>query len=161
MSTKEIADQYKEALRYMDNAKEILSAKAGKEGKYYHYEDVKYVKKACKVAYKAVLIAINAYLEMKGKTINGKPDLVNLNDYRRALNDDTEMFNDYNNARSTLYCAGGNGNFNCLRNGIRRCHYKRYPPGRLENFSKKNIFPMSKKEITEQYKNALRRLNNE
>jgi len=114
MSTQEIADQYKEALRYMDNAKEILSAKAGKEGKYYHYEDVKYVKKACRVAYKAVLIAINAYLEMKGKTINGKPDLVNLNDYRRALNDDTEMFNDYNNARSTLYCAGGNGNLNSL-----------------------------------------------
>ncbi|PGH38091.1 MAG: hypothetical protein CRN43_17315 [Candidatus Nephrothrix sp. EaCA] len=112
MSTQKIADQYKKALRRMNNAKEILSAKAGKEGKYYHYEDVKYVKKACRVAYKAVLIAINAYLEMKEKTINGKPDLVNLNDYRRALSDDTEIFNDYNNAWNTLYFAGYNGVLN-------------------------------------------------
>jgi len=113
MSTQEIADQYKKALRRMNNAKEILSAKVSKEDDvYYRHQDVKYLKKACKAAYNAALIALKAYLEMKGKTVNGKPDLVNLNDYRWALNDDTEMFNDYNNAWNTLYCAGGNGNLN-------------------------------------------------
>jgi len=98
----------------MNNAKEILSAKVSKEDDvHYRHQDVKYVKKACGAAYKAVLIAINAYLEMKGKRIDGKPDLVNLNDYRRALNDDTKMFNDYNDAWNVLYCAGYyNGNLN-------------------------------------------------
>src|SRR6218665_3062384 len=114
MSTQEIADQYKKALRRMNNAKEILSAKVSKEDDvYYRYQDAKYVKKACKVAYNAALIALKAYLEMKGKTVNGKPDLVNLNDYRWVLNDDTGMFNDYNNAWNVLYCAGyHNGNLN-------------------------------------------------
>src|SRR6218665_265364 len=113
MSTKEIADQYKKALRRMNNAKEILRAKVSKEDDvYYRYQDAKYVKKECRVARNAALIALKAYLEMKGKTVNGKPELVNLNDYRWALNDDTEMFNDYNNEWNTLYCPGGNGNLN-------------------------------------------------
>jgi len=68
MSTKEIADQYKKALRRMNNAKEILSAKVSKEDDvYYRYQDAKYVKKACRVAHNAALIALKAYLEMKGK----------------------------------------------------------------------------------------------
>ena len=114
MSTKEIADQYKKALRRMNNAKEILRTKVSKEDDvYYRHQDVKYLKKACKVAYNAALIALKAYLEMKGKTVNGKPDLVNLNDYRWVLNDDTGMFYDYNNVWDILYCAGYyNGNLN-------------------------------------------------
>lgn len=53
---------YTEAMRYMDNAKEILKM-AGKEG--YYYNDSKYVSTACGTAYKGVLIALDAYLKLK------------------------------------------------------------------------------------------------
>ena len=53
---------YTEAMRYMDNAKETLK-KAGKEG--YFYNDKKYVRSACGTAYSGVLVALDAYLEMK------------------------------------------------------------------------------------------------
>jgi hypothetical protein len=54
---------YAEAIRYMDNAKESLK-QAGKEDNYYN--DSKYVSTACGAAYKGVLIALDAYLSLKG-----------------------------------------------------------------------------------------------
>jgi uncharacterized protein (UPF0332 family) len=54
---------YAEAIRYMDNAKETLK-KAGKEDDVYN--DRKYVSTACGTAYKGVLIALDAYLHLKG-----------------------------------------------------------------------------------------------
>jgi hypothetical protein len=54
---------YREAIRYMDNAKEALQ-KADKEGKY--YRDAKYVRMACGTAYSGVLVALDAYLALKG-----------------------------------------------------------------------------------------------
>lgn len=54
---------YAEAIRYMDNAKETLK-KAGKEGDFYN--DRKYVRTACGVAYHGVLIALDTYLLLKG-----------------------------------------------------------------------------------------------
>lgn len=56
------SDYYKEAIRYMDNAKETLK-KAGKEGD--AYKDDKYVKTACGIAYNAVLKALDGYLIIK------------------------------------------------------------------------------------------------
>ena len=53
---------YAEALRYMDNAKETLK-KAGKEDNL--YSDKKYVRSACGTAYSGVLVALDAYLELK------------------------------------------------------------------------------------------------
>lgn len=58
-----LSKKYEEALYYMSNAKENLQ-KAGKDGKYYKSE--KYVSTACGVAYKAALIAIEAYLKSMG-----------------------------------------------------------------------------------------------
>ncbi|GHT73066.1 hypothetical protein AGMMS50262_03510 [Bacteroidia bacterium] len=55
--------QYAEAIRYMDNAKEMLK-KAGKEGHFYN--DKKYVRVACGTAYSGVLIALDTYLLFKG-----------------------------------------------------------------------------------------------
>ena len=104
MSTQEIADQYKEALRYMDNAKEILRTKAAKKDG--AYQDAKYVRMACGTAYNAVLIALDAYLEMRGKKIHDKSNNVNVSDYRRALKDDKKMLNYYNDAWDNLHCAG-------------------------------------------------------
>jgi sensor histidine kinase regulating citrate/malate metabolism len=54
---------YVEAMRYMDNAKETLK-KARKED--YFYNDRKYVSSACGIAYRGVLVALDAYFKMKG-----------------------------------------------------------------------------------------------
>jgi hypothetical protein len=54
---------YNEAIRYMDNARETLQ-KARKEE--YVYQDRKYVRTACGTAYNGVLIALDAYLSVKG-----------------------------------------------------------------------------------------------
>ena len=54
---------YAEAIRYMDNAKETLK-KANKENDF--YRDRKYVKTACGTAYNGVLLALDAYLQMRG-----------------------------------------------------------------------------------------------
>ena len=53
---------YTEAIRYMDNAKEVLE-KAGKE--YNYYIDDKYVKAACAIAYNGVLKALDDYFILK------------------------------------------------------------------------------------------------
>ena len=53
---------YGEAIRYMDNAKECLT-KAKKEGKMYN--DQKYVKAACGIAYSGVLVALDCFLILK------------------------------------------------------------------------------------------------
>lgn len=56
------AEYYKEAIRYMDNAKETLK-KAGKVGD--EFQDDKYVKTACGIAYIAVLKALDGYFTIK------------------------------------------------------------------------------------------------
>ena len=53
----------KEALRYLQNAKEILRSAPVEDN---IYSDVKPVQEACGVAYLAVLKAIDAYLLKKG-----------------------------------------------------------------------------------------------
>lgn len=55
-------EYYAEAMRYMSNAAETLK-KAGRSGKY--YEDEKYVKTACGIAYNGVLKALDGYLLVK------------------------------------------------------------------------------------------------
>ncbi len=54
---------YNEAIRYMNNAKEVLQ-KAGKENG--RYKDPKYVKMACGTAYNAVLLSLDTWLQLKG-----------------------------------------------------------------------------------------------
>jgi uncharacterized protein (UPF0332 family) len=56
-------EAYSEAVRYMENARETLK-KAGKEDQ--RYKDPKYVKTACGTAYSGVLLALDAYLLLKG-----------------------------------------------------------------------------------------------
>lgn len=53
---------YKEAMRYVDNAREILKT-AGKEGKF--YVDEKYVKIACGTAYSGILVALDGLFDIK------------------------------------------------------------------------------------------------
>jgi hypothetical protein len=55
-------EAYKEAIRYIANAKDDL-IKAGKDGNI--YKDAKYVRRASGTAYSGVLIALDAWLELK------------------------------------------------------------------------------------------------
>ena len=70
----------KEPMRYMENAKELLS-KAPIEGN--RYADEKYVKSACGVAYLGVLKAIEEHLIRKGLTKKELPKKVE--EYRNTL----------------------------------------------------------------------------
>ncbi|GHV68693.1 hypothetical protein FACS1894199_16340 [Bacteroidia bacterium] len=60
---------YAESMRYMNNAKETLQ-KANKEDNF--YTDKKYVRTACGTAYNGVLLALDAYFELKGVTMPPK-----------------------------------------------------------------------------------------
>ena len=68
-----------EAKRYLANAKEILSEKAGKEGS--HYSDSKYVSIAGDTAWKGVLIALDTVFEVK-KSLKKR---VSVEDYKAAI----------------------------------------------------------------------------
>jgi hypothetical protein len=56
-------EAYAEAMRYVQNAKEVLQ-KAGKEDN--HYYDRKVVRRACGTAYSGMLVALDAWLQLKG-----------------------------------------------------------------------------------------------
>jgi hypothetical protein len=60
-----LAEEYAEAIRYMDNAKECLQ-KSKRDDAYHVYLDKKYVRMACGTAYSGVLIALDAWFVAKG-----------------------------------------------------------------------------------------------
>jgi len=71
----------KEAGRYMQNARQILSEKAEKQGGYYN--DKKYVKMAGNTAWNGVLVALDATLGVRDKMKRTqRPDF---KDYQAAL----------------------------------------------------------------------------
>jgi hypothetical protein len=70
----------KDALRYIENAKEILSRSDIVDG---GYADEKYIKSACGVAYLGVLKAIDQYLLKKGVPPKSLPKKVE--EYQKAL----------------------------------------------------------------------------
>jgi hypothetical protein len=70
----------KEAIRYLENAKEILSKSRIEDNR---YADDKYVKSACGVAYLGVLKAIDEYLLKMEFTKKELPKKVE--EYRKAL----------------------------------------------------------------------------
>ncbi|MBI5747919.1 MAG: DUF5618 family protein [Nitrospinae bacterium] len=65
--------QKREAIRYFENAKEILSRSPIEDNA---YADVKYVQEACGTTYLAVLKAIDEYLLNKGLTKKELPKSV-------------------------------------------------------------------------------------
>lgn len=97
---------YRKAIRYIDNATEILRTKAGKKDKY--YEDAKYVRMACGTAYNGVLLALSAYLEMKGKpVVKKKGKRLSVDDYcARLASLDSRMLNNFNTAYRILHMEG-------------------------------------------------------
>jgi len=70
-----------EAERYLQNARQILSEKAEKDGDYYN--DSKYVKMAGNTAWNGVLVALDAVLPVRANLKKGqRPDF---NDYQKAI----------------------------------------------------------------------------
>lgn len=121
MSSREREIRYRESLRYLQNASEILSTKAGKEGKY--YQDGKYVRMACGTAYNGTLLALDAYLEIKGKPIEKrKGSRVSIEDYRKKLTlIDKKLLKTFNTAYEILHLVGyyeGETNYVIIQEGI-------------------------------------------
>ncbi|MDR1459090.1 MAG: DUF5618 family protein [Bacteroidales bacterium] len=71
----------REAERYLQNARQILSEKAGKDGDY--YSDRKYVKIAGHAAWCGILVALDAALGMKESLKHGQR--LEFKDYRKAV----------------------------------------------------------------------------
>jgi len=87
----------REAERYLENARQILSEKAEKDGAY--YKDSKYVRMAGNTAWSGVLIALDAVLNVRSSMKKGQR--LDFNDYQAAIaKRDSKMphvlFNAYN-----------------------------------------------------------------
>jgi len=78
----------REALRYIDNAREILSKSKIEDGR---YADEKYVKSACGVAYLGVLKAIDQFLMRKGVEAKVLPKKVE--EYQKSLKKYASSYN--------------------------------------------------------------------
>jgi hypothetical protein len=98
--------QMKEALRYLQNAKEILKSAPIEDSR---FADVKYVQEACGTAYLAVLKVIDEYLLKKGLTKKELPRSVDA--YRKALQKylavrDGKLLREFEALYETLHIAG-------------------------------------------------------
>ena len=94
---------YIEAMRYMDNAKELLE-NAKKEGGFYH--DKKYVKTACGTAYNGVLVALDGFLQLKDIKPKGK-ERKSIEYYQENLGKiDKKLLNYLNSAYEILHLWG-------------------------------------------------------
>lgn len=96
----------REAIRYLNNAKEILS-KAKIEGRF--YADKKPIREACGTAYLAILEAINEALLSKGFTKKELPKKVE--EYEKALKKHLSIHNgkllkEFVGLYDTLHIAG-------------------------------------------------------
>ncbi|MDR1859775.1 MAG: DUF5618 family protein [Bacteroidales bacterium] len=108
----------REAERYLQNARQILSDKAEKDGDYYN--DTKYVRMAGNTAWNGVLIALDAALGVKKKMKpKQRPDV---QDYQLALhNRDSKMNIVLLSAYESLHKAlgyDGNPNYKIVQSAL-------------------------------------------
>ncbi|MCX6146917.1 MAG: DUF5618 family protein [Candidatus Kapabacteria bacterium] len=96
------SDPYKEAMRYIENA-EIQLQQAGRDGKF--YEDEKYVKSACGIAYSGLLKGLDFYFEIKG--IPKRKGRKSIEYYKEILSKtDKKMLKYLNNGYEVLHLYG-------------------------------------------------------
>jgi hypothetical protein len=96
----------KEALRYLNNAREILKSVPVENGT---YADIKPVREACGTAYLAILIAIDEHLLKKGISKKELPRSVDA--YRKALQKylavhDGKLLREFEALYEALHIAG-------------------------------------------------------
>ena len=95
-------DSYKEANRYLENAKDHLKL-AGKEDRF--YIDEKYVKTACGTAYSGTLKALDFLFDIK--KVPKKPGRKSIEYYRSVLSGmDKKLLNNLNSAYHILHLEG-------------------------------------------------------
>lgn len=95
-------DPYKEAMRYIDNAKENLKL-AGKEGKF--YVDEKYVKSACGIAYSGLLKGMDYFFDLKG--VPKRKGRKTIEYYKENLSKiDKKLLNYLNSSYNVLHLFG-------------------------------------------------------
>ncbi|MBY0433551.1 MAG: DUF5618 family protein [Cyclobacteriaceae bacterium] len=120
MSQKERENRYREAVRYLVNAQDILRTKAKKQNRY--YEDEKYVRMACGTAYNGVLKALDTYLELKGKALKKRNARPAVKDYQKALTGlSKNVLNEFNTTYEVLHLLGyydGNNNAVVIHQGL-------------------------------------------
>jgi len=96
---------YKEAMRYIANAKDYLQ-KAGTDG-YDCYTDKKYVRTACGTAYCGVLEALNTYFELKNPNALESKEPQTIDFYRRNLaKENRKILNALNTVYTHLHIDG-------------------------------------------------------
>lgn len=97
-------DAYNEAMRYIANARDDLK-KAGKDGSL--FKDAKYVRRASGTAYSGVLIALDAWLKLKGVSLpRGKTrKTVDFYNYEVAKLD-KKLGNQFKVAYNSLHLSG-------------------------------------------------------
>ncbi|MDR3297291.1 MAG: DUF5618 family protein [Prevotellaceae bacterium] len=94
-------EAYAEAMRYVQNAKEVLQ-KAGKEGNSYY--DCKYVRMACGTVYSGTLVALDAWLKLKSVP---DPKHKSIDYYRKNIGKlDRKLLTNLNNAYDVLHLSG-------------------------------------------------------
>jgi len=96
----------KEAIRYLNNAREILK-KAPREGR--TYLDIKPVQEACSTAYLAVLKAIDEYLLTRGLTKKELPKSVQSYQYllrKHISTHNGKLFREFDKLYDELHIAG-------------------------------------------------------
>jgi len=96
----------REALRYLNNAKEILKSAPVENGT---YTDVKPVREACGTAYLAILMAVDEYLVKRG--MSKKELLRSIDAYRKALQKylavhDGKLLREFEALYEALHIAG-------------------------------------------------------
>ena len=104
----ELKNQIKEAERYLANAKQIFTEKAGKDGNY--YSDKKYVRMAGNTAWNSVLVALDAATGLRKNA--KKNQRFDIKDYQNAVaKKDTKMTRPLQSTYETLHLyLGYDGN---------------------------------------------------
>ncbi|MBM2817364.1 MAG: hypothetical protein HW421_4126 [Ignavibacteria bacterium] len=93
---------YKEAMRYVENAREDLKL-AGKDGKF--YEDENYVSSACGIAYKGMLKGLDFLFNIKG--VPKKKGRKSIEYYKEVLSKmDKRLLKYLNNGYEVLHLYG-------------------------------------------------------
>ncbi|MBM2817365.1 MAG: hypothetical protein HW421_4127 [Ignavibacteria bacterium] len=102
---------YKEAMRYIENAEDILKS-SGKDGKY--YIDDKYVKIACSTAYSGILVALDGLFNIK--KVPKRRGRKSIDYYQSNLAKiDKKLLTGLNNAYTVLHLDGYYGGITSIK----------------------------------------------
>jgi len=120
-----LSKEYAEAIRYMNNAKETLKRSGKRDDGL--YKDEKYVRSACGIAYLGVLIALDAWLTLKGVKIPSKRNHTNIDFYLTNISRlDMKLLAHLNSVYNILHLDGYYRKETCIKiieGGFDRAYY--------------------------------------